>query len=309
MNLRRYFVGATVLVASFVTLSTIAVVAAQTAPGSDSTVLTDSHIADGIGMPSEEHRVTFEANSDGSDIIKEVKVKPGDMVKAGDVLMTEDQDEALDYMAILKAAAEATGEVQEAQVTIDAKTQVVKMYADLVGKAGGYSQREMIDAQLDLDVAKAKLQQANETHQQRQLEYVRQQDKVQHMTLLSPIDGVVEKVGLFAGEAVNANTAKDGAVYIVSNNPLWVEFHIPASQAAKLKLHDKLDVSFADTPDKTTSGEVIFLDPMVEYVGQLQTVRVSIANPDYRPSGLHMDVHLPQALWSEPAGPIGSAQP
>jgi hypothetical protein len=48
---------------------------------------------------------------------------------------------------------------------------------------------------------------------------------------------------------------------------------------------------------------------MVEYVGQLQTVRVSIANPDYRPSGLHMDVHLPQALWSEPAGPIGSAQP
>ena len=183
------------------------------------------------------------------------------------------------------------------------------MYNGLVNKNGSYSERDMIDAQLDLDVAKAKLKQAQETHDQRQLEYVRQQDKVNHMTLLSPIDGVVEKVGLFAGEAVNANTAKDGACFIVSNNPLYVEIHLPARQAAKLKLHDKLDVAFEDSPDQTTPGDVIFLDPMVEYVGQTQTVRLSIANSDNRSSGLPMIVRLPEQLWPPAGSPLGAAQP
>src|ERR1700690_2105996 len=76
----------------------------------------DSRIVHGIGTPSEQHRVTFEGDTDGNAVIKSVLVKPGDAVKAGDVLMVEDTDQANAQLALLKAGAEATGKLAEAKV-------------------------------------------------------------------------------------------------------------------------------------------------------------------------------------------------
>src|ERR1700733_5127904 len=69
---------------------------------SSSSTDTDQSIVKGIGTPSEEHRVCFEGNTDGNDVIAKVLVKPGQPVKTGDVLMTEDTDEAEAELGILK---------------------------------------------------------------------------------------------------------------------------------------------------------------------------------------------------------------
>jgi multidrug efflux pump subunit AcrA (membrane-fusion protein) len=259
-----------------------------------------------IGTPSEEHRLCFEGNSEGNDVVKSVLVKPGDPVKAGDVLMVEDTDQAEAEMAVDQERADATGAIDEAQVTIDAKKKLVDMYQNL--SHGNYSGEELINAQMDLDVAVAKKKQADEEHQYYSLSSHHEQVKIDHMKLRSPIDGVVESVNLFSGEVVDANSDKQGACFVVSNDPLWVEFHLDARKAAKLAVHDPVDVAFPDEPDKWHQGEVIYLDPMVEFVGQTRTVRVSIPNPEQRPSGLPMIVRLPEKVV-EDAGPVGSAQP
>jgi multidrug efflux pump subunit AcrA (membrane-fusion protein) len=264
----------------------------------------DQSIVKGIGTPSEEHRVCFEGNTDGNDVIAKVLVKPGQPVKTGDVLMTEDTDEAEAELGILKAAAEATGAIEEQEVNIAAKSTLVKKLQEMHQYG-----LELIQDQLDVDVAKARKKAAEEDHKQRELQYERQLVKVQHMTLRSPIDGEVETVSLFSGEVVDVNSNKNGACYIVSNDPLWVELHVTADQALRLKLHDKVGVAFSDLPDQWHDGEVIFLDPMVEYVGQTRTVRVSVANPDHRPSGLQMLVRLPAQSSEAQNTAVGLAKP
>jgi len=274
---------------------------AQMAPSEDS----DPRVVQGIGMASEQHKVSFESNSDGNNVIREVMVKPGDHVKKDDVLMVEDDAEARVQLATLKAESEAVGAIQEAQVTIDEKTKTVdKLTA--AGANAGIAGIDIMNAQLEVDQAKAKRQQALEDQAVRKLEYARQQIKVDHMTLRSPIDGVVESVGLFAGEVVDANSDKNGACFVVSNDPLWVDVPVKASIAAKLKLHDKLDVAFADDREHWVSGQVIFLSSIAETVSQDQNIRLSIANPDNRPSGLPMLVRLPPPAPA--AGAIGLAK-
>jgi len=233
-------------------------------------------------------------------------VKPGDTVKAGDVLMVEDTDQANAELAVLKAGADATGKIDEATVTIVGKSKLVDMYTKLSN--GNYSGVELINAELDRDVAIARKKQAEEDHQEAVLAYQRQLVKIQHMSLRSPIDGVVESVSLYAGEPVDANADKQGAAYVVSNDPLWIEFHLDAGKAGKLSMSDPVEAAFPDAPDHWISGQIIFLDPVVEYVGQTRTVRVSIPNPDHRPSGLPMMVRLPQKV-ADDGGAVGTAQP
>jgi multidrug efflux pump subunit AcrA (membrane-fusion protein) len=266
----------------------------------------DPRIAHGIGTPSEQHRLTFEGDTDGTDVVKTVLVKPGDTVKAGDVLMVEDTDQANAELAVLKAGADATGKIDEATVTIVGKSKLVDMYTKLSN--GNYSGVELINAELDRDVAIARKKQAEEDHQEAVLAYQRQLVKIQHMSLRSPIDGVVESVSLYAGEPVDANADKQGAAYVVSNDPLWIEFHLDAGKAGKLSMSDPVEAAFPDAPDHWISGQIIFLDPVVEYVGQTRTVRVSIPNPDHRPSGLPMMVRLPQKV-ADDGGAVGTAQP
>lgn len=265
-------------------------------------------IPDCISEASETHHITFEGNPDGTDVIKEVMVKPGDTVKKGDVLMTEDTDQSESELAILKAAMTATGAIQEQDVTINIKNQLLAML-NKAARDESASQTELLNAQLDQEVAVARKQEAEEEQQQRQLQYERQLVKIQKMTLRSPIDGVVERVNLYAGEAVDANANKDGACYIVNNNPLFVEMHIPDQYAVKLKLHDKVDVAFPYETDQWHPAEVIFLSSELDYVGQTRKVRLSLPNPDNHPAGERLTVRLPESVVASDEAALGSAKP
>jgi multidrug efflux pump subunit AcrA (membrane-fusion protein) len=304
MNLNRH--RRLAVFAAALSVSAIAPVWGQSAPSLAPPQPQAIGEAQPSGKPSEEHRVSFEGTNDGNEVIQTVKVKPGDVVHVGDVLMEEDTAEAKAQLDVLAAAAAATGAIDEAEATIEAKTKLVDQYKGL--SEGNSSAVELINAQMDLDVAKAKKQQATEDQQQRKLEYERQKIKLDHMILRSPVNGIVRKVGLFEGEVMDPNRAKDGAVYIVSNDPLWVEMELGAERAAKLHLHDKVDVAFADAPTQWRTGEVIFLDPAVEFASQTEVVRISVANPDNRPSGLPMMVKLPDGIVGSPATALGSAQ-
>jgi multidrug efflux pump subunit AcrA (membrane-fusion protein) len=288
-------------------VATIGSVHAALAQSASPQVGGDFHVVEGISEPSQKHRVTFESNASGTEVIKEVLVKPGDRVKAGQPLMVEDTDEARATLAVLKAAADATGAIQEAQVTINIKAK--ELHALQNAGEASVSQTEIFNAQLDLEVAQARKQEAVEEQSQRKLEYQRQLMQIQHMTLRSPIDGLVEQVNLFAGEAVDANSDQQGACYIISNDPMWVELHLPAQEAGRLKMSDSIQVAYPEAPNDWRQGQVIFLDPTVDYVGRTRTVRISVPNPDHFPSGLPMLVRLPDKVFAGAAGDVGMVQP
>jgi multidrug efflux pump subunit AcrA (membrane-fusion protein) len=261
-------------------------------------------ITDCISTPSETHRVTFEGNTDGIAVIKEVLVKPGDWVKKGEVLMTEDTDQALSELAVLKAAADATGALDEQDATIKSKDTLIDMLNKSI-----HSEVEMLTAELDRDVAVARRKQAQEEYLQRKLQYQRQLVKIDHMTLHSPIDGVVEQVNLFAGEAVDSNSDKEGSVYIVNTNPLYVDIQLDDQRAERLKLHDTVEVQFPFEPDQWRKAEVTFLSPELNYVGQTRTVRLSVPNPDNHPAKQRLTVRLPESVVADDGATVGLAKP
>jgi RND family efflux transporter MFP subunit len=292
LKLQRYFLCAAVVIGAAAVLR-----ADSPAPIDIPNTVSDSDpriINDCISEPSETHRLTFEGGSDGMSVIQDVLVQPGDLVKKGDVLMKEDSSQAAADLAVYKSMAEATGDINYAQVTIASEDKVIGMLSKSI-----HSEREMLEEQLKHDQAAAQLKAANEKIEQAKLQYDRQVVKIDHMSLKSPIDGVVERVSLFSGEAVDQNSMKDGAIYIVNNNPLWVDMHVDALRAEKLKLHEPVEVSFPSEAGQWHQGEVIFLSPELDYVGQTRAVRVSVPNPDNHPSGERLTVRLPASAVAE----------
>src|ERR1700722_17494536 len=182
MKLQRYFFCALVLMCAGGGLR------AESSPSSTDVTgsLPDSDprvIHDCISEPSETHRVSFEGGSDGTSVIKEVKVEPGDLVKKGDVLMTEDTAQAEAELAIIKAAAEATGAEEEQQATITSKDKLI----DMLVKSKAYSEVELLNAQLDRDIAAARLKAAQEEAEQRKLQFLRWVVQSAPITLTSPV--------------------------------------------------------------------------------------------------------------------------
>ena len=53
------------------------------------------------------------------------------------------------------------------------------------------------------------------------------------MTLHSPIDGVVQRVNLQPGEVVDSSSDKDGACFVIKNDPLWVQLMDISRQPGK----------------------------------------------------------------------------
>jgi RND family efflux transporter MFP subunit len=238
--------------------------------------------------PSETHNLSF---SDVG-ILKTVMVKPGDEVKTGQVLAAEDSDlDELQYKA-MKIEAEST-----AKIEADAADRDIKKHdADNKKKAfenGGANEEEYDQAELAFEGAAILVQYDEEQHAADLAKLAEQARKVEKMKLLSPIDGIVRAVNIHEGEVVDPNKP-EGAVTVVKIKPLWVDVPLAPTIAAKLKLGDKLDMSYEDDPNTVLSGDIIYFDPVVDKTVNQQTVRVELANDEGKPAGLLLNVRVPQ---------------
>lgn len=240
--------------------------------------------------PSETHNLSF---SDVG-ILKTLMVKPGDEVKTGQVLAAEDTD--LDELRYLTMKADADSYSSKTQA--DAADRDIKKHdADNKKKAyenGGANEEEYDQAELAFQGAAILVQYDEEQQQAKIAEAEVQKRKVEKMKLLSPIDGIVRGVNIHEGEVVDPNKP-EGAITVVKIRPLWVDVPLAPAVAARLKLGDKLTMSYEDEPDKTLSGDIIYFDPVVDKTVNQQTVRVELANDENKPAGLLLNVHVPQA--------------
>jgi Cu(I)/Ag(I) efflux system membrane fusion protein len=112
------------------------------------------------------------------------------------------------------------------------------------------------------------------------------------MHLFSPVDGTVKAINIQEGEIVDPNKP-DGAITLVTNNPLWVEVKVSSAQAVGLKLGDSAMVSYQYNPNDWLKAKVIYLDPEIDAASDKETVRLELNNDDNTRSGLWVNVKLP----------------
>jgi HlyD family secretion protein len=225
-------------------------------------------------------------------VVKEMLVKPGDVVKAGDVVATQDSDlEQLEYAA-MKIEAESTAKINYNIADRDSKKLVRDRLQAAFDSGGAANGTELEEAKLALAEAEIQIQAAQEEHNKNLADLAKQARKVEKMKLLSPIDGTVEKINVFPGEMADPGK-QDGVLTIVCNKPLWVDVHVPTAEAAGLKMGDELPVAYENEPDKWFSGKIILFSPEADAASNTQTVRLELTNEEQKPAGLWLNIRLP----------------
>lgn len=249
--------------------------------------------------------LTLKLGSSVSGIIDTVEVDRGDLVKKGQVVAHLQSAVEAAEVALDKAKAENTSEINDKQVKVtltkanfDRQSILVQHQNTPVEKfdeaRADYqsAQQELALAQLNRHVAELQLQSAQATLEQR--------------VIRSPIDGVVTERTLGPGEYVT----QDGHVVTVAQvDPLYVDTFLPIRYYGTIKVGDTATVRPDDPVGGDRKAVVSVVDQVFDAASGTFGVRLNLPNADHVvPAGLRCHVAFAIPMLPEMA-PIASTLP
>ncbi len=218
--------------------------------------------------------------------IATVLFKEGDSVKAGQLLVQQDDAAEQVQLAQLKAQSEDTTQIRASEASLAQKrVDLEKLEKAAAGKAA--TALEVEHAKLDVTIADLSLKLAQFEHEQASRKYEEQRIRVENMKFKSPIDGLIEKVDVEVGESVNAMTE---VVRVVQTDPLWIDAPVPLAQAVSLKAGMTARVEFpaADGKAAAEQGRISFVGAVADAASDTLRVRIEVPNKAKRPAGEHV---------------------
>jgi RND family efflux transporter MFP subunit len=241
----------------------------------------------GVTKPSEESNLAFS----GPGIVDQVVVKPGKVVKTGDILASEDGREEIAKLNIAKLLADSTKEIEAAEADLASKQVDLKRKEDLYAEkiARGETCSELDEARVAVQIAKIVVEFRKESKVKAGLDLAQQQVKVDQKKLVSPIDGIVAKVDIHPGDGADLTKP---AIQIVQIDQLWVEVDLPSSRTKQLKVNQDLMIRYLDE-ETWQKATILFLTPYANAGSNTRHVRLAMSNPNGREAGLPVMVQLP----------------
>jgi RND family efflux transporter MFP subunit len=255
--------------------------------------------------PSQE--VDLDFSSPG--LVVEVNVKEGDSIKKGQLLARQDASVEAANKAMYEI--EGNSKVEEEYAQKDLELKKVKFQrTEGLFKQKNATYLEVEEARLEAERADASVKLATQKRATATAQAATEQAKIDLKKIVAPFDGVVSKLGTHVGE-VATNQADKQAFRVVRNDPLWVDAHLPAGVAARLKKGQTVQVCYVTDEKKLMPAEVLFLQPVVRAGSQTRMVRLQLPNPEDRPAGLEVYVKLPDGSVASgaEAGGDSAAQP
>ena len=239
-----------------------------------------------ITKPSQDVKLSFVRAGQ----IATVLVKEGDPVKAGQLLMEQDDKAEQIQLLQLRAQAEDTTRISHAAALLAQKKTYLARLETVEALASTPTEIEL--ARLDVTIAELSKHLAEFDHSQDQRKYQEFQAQVDRMRLTSPISGKVEMVALQAGESTEPQAP---VIRVVNTDPLWVDVYVPLDQAANLKLGHSGRATFDATGSPAAEGKVIYIASVAEAASGTLLVRLEVPNPSGRPAGERVYVSFPPA--------------
>jgi RND family efflux transporter MFP subunit len=225
--------------------------------------------------------------------VAEVLVKEGDTVKSGQILIRQDDKAELAQLAQLKAEAEDDTRVRAAQAQLEQKRVDLKK-TEGARKEGAATELEVDHARLDVVIGELSLELVQFEQKQAKLKYQEMRLQIDRMRLVSPIDGVVERLLVEPGESVEA---AGKIAQVVQIDPLWIDVAAPLAVARGLKKGQSSAVVEFDSADparrSSVSGKIIHIAAVADSASGTLTVRVECPNAARRPAGEHVYVSFP----------------
>ena len=208
-------------------------------------------------------------------VIDQLIVDRSDIVRRGEPIAKLHSDVELATYRQAKVRAETTAEVHARQADLSLAQTNMDRVSNLHGQEMVPDQ-QLDEAQAQLDVAKAALEQANENTKLLKHELRRSKELLAQRTIRSPVDGVVVQHQAFPGEFVYENPI----MTIAQLDPLRIEVVLPARLFGQFKPGDFATV----TPEIASLGpiqaEVEVVDRLLDTRSGTFGVRLKLPNPD-----------------------------
>jgi RND family efflux transporter MFP subunit len=220
--------------------------------------------------------------------ISNVLLKEGDHVKAGQVLVQQDDQVAQAQLAQIKAQSDNIAEIEAGKASLEQKKLDLKKL-EWAAKRGAATEQEVAHSKLAVKIAELSLQIAEFDHAQNIRKYDEAKIRVKNMKITSPLDGVIEKVSVEVGESVNG---LEEVVRVVKVDTLWIDVHVPLARAKKLKKDQSVTIKFPRN-EHTTQGLVIFVGAVADAASGTLRIKIEVPNQTNRPAGEHVSAIFP----------------
>lgn len=242
--------------------------------------------------------VTVSARAAGN--IMRADVKEGSRVRAGDTLLVvDDSDLQLQRRALLAGVdvaryqyelvrngarsediAQADEAMRQAKITLDNAADDERRYRQML-EAGGISQKEYLNIKTRYEVAmrsynasrlafeKVRSGSRNEdisTARAREEQAAAQlasiEKKIDDCIVTAPLDGVVTRRGVEAGEFVNVGAS---LLTISKTDLVKLKIYVPENQLGRVKLGQPAELTIDTYDDKRYRGQVTYISPTAEF--------------------------------------------
>lgn len=257
----------------------------------------------GQALPIEERQFSLRI----PHVVMKVNVKEGQRVKKGDTLLIEDDREEQSRLELYQKEATADVAVRAMQKTADNRKveleRVKAMYnQEAAGGLRGAAKFELDKAQLDYDLALLETEKAQFDMETKGLQANLQEQVLKQMRIVSTIDGIVQEVAIKEGEVVDPQRP---VLRVVNNDVLKVEVYLPVLATIELEKKVRqqgengpgveLDVLIPGKKDPV-KGKLTFFDPAADAGASMRRVWLEVQNKEGLPSGLSVQVVLPEEL-------------
>ena len=217
-------------------------------------------------------------------------------------------------------AVQATGQIEAVQST-DLRPEVTGRITEILVREGqavaaGAPLFKVDDAELKAQVAQAEaerdvaqrslertkgliaqnaasqsdLENADANARSKQATYDLLSTRLQRTIVRAPFAGLVGRRLVSKGDYVTPQTP---LISLQSVNPQQAVFKVPERYAERLRLGQLVSFQVAALPGKNFSGEVVFVDPVVELPGRTILIKARVPNPERRlQAGMFIEARL-----------------
>ena len=211
-------------------------------------------------------------------IVAMVHVKPGDRVKAGELLAELDKTIALAEVGGARVAAQAKGRIAAAEARKDHADRRMTEFEKLE-KSRAVRPMEVLAARAELQIAEAELLIAREDRQVAALALERAQSRLSLLDIRAPFNGLIETVHREVSELVgSAGDARIVTLLILDT--LFSDLFLPAECFDNVSVGDPVEV-YLPSHGLTVPARVRDLGAEVDAPTGLRRLGLKIENPDY----------------------------
>jgi len=200
-----------------------------------------------------------------SGLIRQVNVEVGDRVETGAALLELDREiEQLTLAALQASTRQARAELADAKRRFDD--------AKVLRKQKSISENELrlLEAEVEVDGAALKQQQAEER---------RQQARVERHTLRAPFSGVVSSRQAEAGEWIDPG---DPVLTLVAVDALRIEFRVPQEFFSRINPHSVLSVTLDALPERVFDAGIDTVVPVSDPSSRTFLIHATLNAGDVR---------------------------